>query len=309
MVVVLSTFENVPIDVFERSPLAPEPPKILTRFLSVGWCRSLVTSIEKRFDKFCRIFKRHLVHFNFVPRDKESTELRGYLRVGSSSVFGLEEVAHTISGAFVDNHGVWFEENTRTSRANNVFGRLAFRFFPKADFGAVNKRIVGTTNGVGFFSRTDRNLTIALRNTLDGSCHVDAFDFFLIWKERFSKVVQERSGIVGQKSVEHILNVGCNFCNLRYDERVEALAMNELKPCHVDLDNRGTAPLTSFEHNDSYGLGGKAKFFEQGYETTLRTTKNEMNVALAFTLDNNIECTPKAEVVEDAYTNELLYDF
>ncbi len=45
----------------------------------------------------------------------------------------MEEIADAISGAFVDDHGIWPIKDTGTCGANHVFGLISFGGLPESD--------------------------------------------------------------------------------------------------------------------------------------------------------------------------------
>ena len=88
---------------------------------------------------------------------------------------------------------------------------------------------------------------------------------------------------------------------MRHDERVEALLVDHLQPCHVELDARAPTPLARLEEDEAYGLVGTTHLLQGVNEFALRTVEHEEVVLAApFLLDENEAGGPEREVVADA---------
>lgn len=113
--------------------------------------------------------------------------------------------------------------------------------------------------------------------------------------------VEHVDGITGESAVEHIFDGVGSFFGLGYDDRVEACAVDELEPSHVELGGGRAAPLASFEEDYADGTVGEALGFEEFDELALRASEDEEDiVATAFAFDVDESGGPEREVVERA---------
>lgn len=86
--------------------------------------------------------------------------------------------------------------------------------------------------------------------------------------------------------------------------------MDELEPCHVELGCCGTAPLTSFEEDEAYGLISYSELFEAFDETALRAGEAEEDVLTAsFIFNPYEEGSPEWEIVAGTETDESVDNF
>lgn len=82
------------------------------------------------------------------------------------------------------------------------------------------------------------------------------------------------------------------------DEAVPVVAVKELEPCHVGLNNGGTAELTRFEQDGADGLAGGALTLKDAGDDALWTVEAQTHVGIAgFVFDGDTRGTPILEVV------------
>lgn len=65
------------------------------------------------------------------------------------------------------------------------------------------------------------------------------------------------------------------------DEAVPLVAVKELEPCHVGLNNGGTAELTRFEQDGADGLVGGALTLKDAGDDALWTVEAQAHVGIA----------------------------
>ena len=65
------------------------------------------------------------------------------------------------------------------------------------------------------------------------------------------------------------------------DEAVPVVAVKELEPCHVGLNNGGTAELTRFEQDGADGLAGGALTLKDAGDDALWTVEAQAHVGIA----------------------------
>ena len=147
----------------------------------------------------------------------------------------MEEIAHTIGRAFIDNHSVRPIQDTRTGRAHHILRLFAVSSFPQADLGKVNERVITTTAGVRRLGRTDGDCCVALRHKLCQRGTLDTYKFILLLGIHIADFVEHRDGVFLNHLLEHALNLTGTFIVIGYNKGVEACAVDKLHPCHVEL--------------------------------------------------------------------------
>ena len=90
------------------------------------------------------------------------------------------------------------------------------------------------------------------------------------------------------------------------DERVKAVLVHQLEPCHVKLCRRRAAPLARFEQHQAYRLARQPHRFQPLDEFALWPVELEMHIfTAAFRLDEHIDRRPEWEVVAATHPDEL----
>lgn len=118
----------------------------------------------------------------------------------------MKEVPGAICCAFINNHGVGLEENTRTGGAHNVFRFLSLRSLPYSHFGEMYKIVITATTRIRAFSRTNLDFAVTLRNTRYTSRFSHSYNLRLVLIVGFINFIEHFDRITFNHPVEHILD-------------------------------------------------------------------------------------------------------
>ncbi len=172
----------------------------------------------------------------------------------------------------------------------------------------MNERVVAATAGIGGFGGADGDCGITLGDELSQSRACDADEFGLVGVIGLPYFVEHIQGIGINHLLKHSLDFACALIIIRYDQGIEACAMDELKPSHVELRSCGAAPLAGFEEDDPDRLARSAEGFEHGNEAALRECESEKAVGLAdlLILDIDKGSCPEWKIIAIADSDELI---
>ena len=155
---------------------------------------------------------------NLKPRNEERLKYR--FTFLCCQPFLMEEVASTIGGWLIYNHGVWSVEHTIGCILNNLLRRLAFCLLPQSYLRTMDEVIIFTIGRSRILHRTYLDFTESLRNLLHVAGCAKSYKLRLILRIGFSHFMQELGWKFLQRFIKHSSDGFCRVLDLSDDERV-----------------------------------------------------------------------------------------